>query len=223
MSDGPVSAPVSDGPVVMDISTDPAAAVDAAVACLQSGGVVVLPTETVYGVAALAADPSAVEELFVRKGRPADRRVAVLVADLDQARSVAEVDARAAGLASACWPGPLTMVLEAVPGSAESTMGVRCPDHSLVRAIASAVGPIATTSANRSGDPTPVDAASAAASLGGDLLVLDGGPCAGVPSTVVDLTTDPATILREGTVTVDDLEASGIRVEPASAAPGADR
>ena len=187
----------------------------------------VLPTETVYGVAALAADPEAVRELFILKGRPADRRVAVLVADLDQARLLAVVDDRATTLAATCWPGPLTMVLPAVPGTEEATVGVRCPDHALVQAIAAAVGPIATTSANRSGDPTPVAAAAAAASLdvapGSDLLVLDGGSCGGVPSTVVDLTVDPAIVLRAGPVAIADLESAGIRVEPASAGSGHDR
>ena len=206
---------------------DPTGAVEAAEASLRSGGVVVLPTETVYGVAALAADPEAVGELFVRKGRPADRRVAVLVADLDQARLLAVVDDRAVTLATTCWPGPLTMVLPTVPGTEEATVGVRCPDHALVRAIAAAVGPIATTSANRSGDPTPVDAAAAAASLDGglrdDLLVLDGGSCGGVPSTVVDLTVDPVAVVRTGLVTIADLESMGIRVEPASASLGDDR
>ena len=207
--------------------TDPMGAVEAAEECLRSGGVLVLPTETVYGVAALAADPEAVRELFVLKGRPADRRVAVLVADLDQARLLAVVDDRATTLAATCWPGPLTMVLPAVPGSEEATVGVRCPDHALVQAIAAAVGPIATTSANRSGDPTPVAAAAAAASLdvapGNDLLVLDGGSCGGVPSTVVDLTVDPAIVLRAGPVVIADLESAGIRVEPASAGSGDDR
>lgn len=119
------------------------------------------------------------------------------------------------------------MVLPAVPGAEEATVGVRCPDHALVQAIAAAVGPIATTSANRSGDPTPVAAAAAAASLdvapGNDLLVLDGGSCGGVPSTVVDLTVDPAIVLRAGPVVIADLESAGIRVEPASAGSGDDR
>jgi|TARA_B100001750_G_scaffold245059_1_gene263786 L-threonylcarbamoyladenylate synthase len=213
--------------VILDAMTDPMGAVEAAEECLRSGGVLVLPTETVYGVAALAADPEAVRELFVLKGRPADRRVAVLVADLDQARLLAVVDDRATTLAATCWPGPLTMVLPAVPGTEEATVGVRCPDHALVQAIAAAVGPIATTSANRSGDPTPVAAAAAAASLdvapGNDLLVLDGGSCGGVPSTVVDLTVDPAIVLRAGPVVIADLESAGIRVEPASAGSGDDR
>ena len=102
--------------------TDPVGAVEAAEECLRSGGVLVLPTETVYGVAALAADPEAVRELFILKGRPADRRVAVLVADLDQARLLAVVDDRATTLAATCWPGPLTMVLPAVPGAEELSL-----------------------------------------------------------------------------------------------------
>lgn len=199
----------------VDATVDPTGAVEAAVARLRSGGVVVLPTETVYGVAALASDPEAVGELFVRKGRPADRRVAVLVADLDQARSLVEVDDRAATLAAARWPGPLTMVLPTVAGSVEPTLGVRCPDHDLVRAIAATVGPIATTSANRTGQPTPDTAAGAAAALGGDLLVLDGGPCTGEPSTVVDLTDHPARVVRRGAITESDLERAGISVEAA--------
>ncbi len=213
--------------MILNATTDPAGAVEAAEACLRSGGALVLPTETVYGVAALAANPAAVGELFVLKGRPADRRVAVLVADLPQARLLAVVDDRAAMLATTYWPGPLTMVLPALPGTEATTVGVRCPDHALVQAIAAAVGPIATTSANRSGDPTPVEAAAAAASLdvapGSDLLVLDGGVCDGVPSTVVDLTVDPAVVLRPGPVAVADLESVGIRVESASVGSRDDR
>lgn len=209
---------------VIDASVDPAAAVAAAVDRLRAGGVVVLPTETVYGVAAVATDPAAVEEVFVRKGRPAERLVAVLVADVDQARSLAEVDDRFERLADAVWPGPLTMVVPRRPGAGltlglapgqdgedgPATVGIRCPDHDLVRAVATEVGPIATTSANRSGEPTPADAAAAAAALGGGLLAVDGGPCTGVPSTVLDLTVDPARILRLGSLGPDDLAAAGV-------------
>ena len=95
---------------VFDAAADPTGSVAAAVDRLRAGEVVVLPTETVYGVAAIATDPVAVEEVFVRKGRPAERLVAVLVADVDQARSVAEVDDRFERLAANLWPGPLTMV-----------------------------------------------------------------------------------------------------------------
>jgi len=205
---------------VLDASVDPAGAVAAAVGHLRAGGVVVLPTETVYGVAAVATDPDAVEEVFVRKGRPSERLVAVLVADVDQARSLAEVDDRFERLAAAVWPGPLTMVVPRRPDAGltlgltadegPATVGMRCPDHDLVRAIAAEVGPIATTSANRSGEPTPADAARAAEVLGGGLLAVDGGPCTGVPSTVLDLTVDPARILRLGSLGLDDLAAAGV-------------
>ena len=205
---------------VLDASVDLAGALAAAVGRLRAAGVDVLPTETVYGVAAVATDPDAVEEVFVRKGRPSERLVAVLVADVDQARSLAEVDDRFERLAAAVWPGPLTMVVPRRPDAGltlgltadegPATVGMRCPDHDLVRAIAAEVGPIATTSANRSGEPTPADAARAAEVLGGGLLAVDGGPCTGVPSTVLDLTVDPARILRLGSLGLDDLAAAGV-------------
>jgi L-threonylcarbamoyladenylate synthase len=207
---------------VFDAAADPTGSVAAAVDRLRAGEVVVLPTETVYGVAAIATDPVAVEEVFVRKGRPAERLVAVLVADVDQARSVAEVDDRFERLAANLWPGPLTMVLcrradvglnLGLEGEGPPTVGIRCPDHDLVRAIAAEVGPIATTSANRSGESTPAEAVAAAQALGGGLLAVDGGPCTGVPSTVLDLTVEPARILRLGSLGPDELAAAGVPVD----------
>ena len=189
-----------------------------AVVALRAGRPVVLPTETVYGVAALPGDLGAVEELFERKGRPGERLLAVLVADLAVARRIAVVDAMFETLAASFWPGPLTIVAQRLPdidlhlGDGSSTVGVRCPDHDLVRAILAEVGPMATTSANRSGEPTPSTAVEAADALGGDLLVLDGGRCAGSPSTVVDLTTDPARVLRPGVVTSGELRGVGLEL-----------
>jgi len=211
----------------MDAIARPEEAVAAAVAALRAGRPVVLPTETVYGVAALPEDQAAVEELFERKGRPGERLLAVLVADLAAARRVAIVDHMFETLAASFWPGPLTIVAQRRPeaglylGDGSSTVGVRCPDHDLVRAILAEVGPLATTSANQSGQPTPTTAVAAADALGGDLLVLDGGRCEGSPSTVVDLTTDPARVLRDGTVTRGALLAVGLELEPDGA--GADR
>ncbi|MBI03994.1 MAG: threonylcarbamoyl-AMP synthase [Acidimicrobiaceae bacterium] len=214
--------------LTLDVGADPAAAVAAAVRALSNGGVVVLPTETVYGVAALPSCRNAIEEVFRRKGRPPERLVAVLVADDNQARALVEADDRFEHLATAFWPGPLTVVghrrsggdddLFLGDGATErggATVGVRWPDHDLVRSIAAEVGPIATTSANRTGQPTPDTAAGAAAALGGDLLVLDGGPCTGEPSTVVDLTDHPARVVRRGAITESDLEQAGISVEAA--------
>jgi len=205
---------------IVDAIALPEAAVAAAVTALRAGRPVVLPTETVYGVAVLPGDPGAVEELFERKGRPGERLLAVLVADLEAARRIAVVDAMFEVLAASFWPGPLTIVAQRRPeaglhlGDGSSTVGVRCPDHDLVRAILAEVGPMATTSANRSGEPTPSTAVEAADALGGDLLVLDGGRCAGSPSTVVDLTTDPARVLRPGVVTSGELRGVGLELGP---------
>jgi L-threonylcarbamoyladenylate synthase len=182
-------------PPVLDAG-DPGA-VDAAVAALRAGGAVVLPTDTVYGLAAL---PAHVDVLYALKGRPDAVPVAVLVADADQAATVGLLDGPGRRLAERFWPGPLTIVLAPVDGDA--TVGVRCPDDDLVRALASRVGPLPTTSANRHGEPTPPTAQEAAASLTGEpALVLDGGTCGGVASTVVDVSGggDPV-VLREGAV-----------------------
>ena len=198
---------------VLDI-TDLTAPIRAA-AVLLAGGIVVLPTDTVYGLAANAADPAATRLLFERKGRGEDTPLAVLCADAEQAFSLAgpAVAAGAHDLARRHWPGPLTLVVPRRPGldwalgTPAETVGVRCPDHDFVRSIARAVGPIATTSANRHGVPTPPDAADAAAGLIGPVdLVIDGGTLAGTPSTVVDVTSDRLRVLRAGTIEIPDGE-----------------
>ena len=167
---------------------------DDAVAALRAGGAVVLPTDTVYGLAAL---PEHVDVLYELKDRPASMPIAVLVADVEQASTIVRVDERAERLAAAFGPGPLTIVLPAVDGG--DSIGVRCPDHDLVRALCRRVGPLPTTSANRHGAPTPATAAQAAAALAGDpALVIDGGRCGDNASTVVDLTGDGVVVLREG-------------------------
>lgn len=185
-----------------------------ATAALRAGEAVVVPTDTLYGLAALPTVPGAVDRLFVLKGRPADMPIAVLVAGLEQVEALADLSAAARRLAEAFWPGPLTMVLprkEGVDlplGEPHATIGVRWPDHAVIAALAAEVGPLATTSANRTGEPTPATAAEAAASLTGPVAVaLDGGPCAGTASTVVDLTGDDLRILREGEITESALRA----------------
>lgn len=168
-----------------------------------------LPTETVYGLAALPTVPGATAAVFTLKGRPETVPLAVLVDDFAQVREwVESVPDSARRLGDAYWPGPLTMVLRASPmaaplglGGSGITLGVRCPDHDFVRALARRVGPIASTSANRHGEPTPHTAADAAAALHGDVdIVVDGGRCDGTPSTVVDLSGDEPRILRDGAV-----------------------
>ena len=176
--------------------------VDAAVEALRAGGAVVLPTDTVYGLAAL---PGHQDLLYDLKGRPASVPIAVLVADVEQAATIVRLDDRARRLADAFWPGPLTIVLAPVAGDA--TVGVRCPAHELVRALAARVGPLPTTSANRHGQPTPRTAAEAAAALAGQpALVIDGGPCGDTASTVVDLTGEQLVVLREGALSSAAIE-----------------
>lgn len=201
------------GPELVD-AHDPDA-VDHAVGVLRSGGSVLLPTDTVYGLAALPSVPGATERLFTLKERSLHQPVAVLVADLDQSRSlVIWPGGEAARWMTELWPGPLTVVLRRSPaagalelGGDVATVGVRCPDHRLVRSIAATTGPIATTSANRHGEPTPTEASAAAAALDGPVdLVIDGGRLDSVASTVVDATVDPWRILRQGVITVDRLE-----------------
>lgn len=189
--------------------------VERAVHALQAGEAIVVPTDTLYGLAALPTVPGAVDRLFALKGRPADMPIAVLVAGLDQVDALADLSGAARRLADAFWPGPLTMVLprragvDLPLGEPHATIGVRWPDHPVIAALAEAAGPLATTSANRTGEPTPPTAAAAAASLTGPVAVaLDGGPCAGAASTVVDLTGDDLRVLREGTITEAALRAA---------------
>ena len=184
-------------------------------ALLRSGGVAVIPTDTVYGLAAAADQAEAVQRLFALKGREATVPVAVLCADAEQALALAEPSSVARRLAEQHWPGPLTIVAERraglgwALGEPADTIGVRCPDHDLVRAVAARIGPLATTSANRHGLPTPDMAVDAARSLTGPVdLVVDGGALAGTPSTVVDCTGGGLRVLRQGSIEVD-LEGGG--------------
>ncbi|MCU1453070.1 MAG: hypothetical protein JWN46_1216 [Acidimicrobiales bacterium] len=208
--------PAVEQPIDPDTVLDAAgpAAIERAVAVLRAGGTVVLPTDTVYGLAALPSVPGATEQLFALKQRSAGQPLAVLVADADQARHLIEPpDPDVERWMSTLWPGPLTLVLGR-SGSARAlelggdpaTIGVRCPADALLRSLASIVGPIATTSANRHGEPTPATAWEAAEALTAPAdLVLDGGRRAGVPSTVVDAAARPWRLLRDGAIAADVL------------------
>ncbi len=194
---------------VLDV--DDPVAVDRTIEVLRAGGVVVLPTDTVYGLAASAANAVATAQLFARKGRSADVPLAVLCATAEQAFGLAQtpVGAAVSRLAERHWPGPLTLVLQRRSdlgwslGHPTDTVGVRCPDHPFIRAVAGTVGPLATTSANRHGSPTPTTAVAAATDLDGEVdLVIDGGELIGTPSTVVDATAETLRVLRQGAVTI---------------------
>jgi L-threonylcarbamoyladenylate synthase len=186
---------------------------DAAVAALRAGEIVVVPTDTVYGIAVDPSRPGATDRLFAVKARPTDVPLPILAADADQAFSLAaDVSPVARRLAEACWPGGLTIVLPRragldfdLGGADDATIGVRVPDHEVPRALARAVGPLATTSANLHGRPTPETAAGVAAELAGVAVVLDGGRCAGAPSTVVVCTGDDWRVVREGRIGIHQL------------------
>lgn len=182
---------------------------------LRTGGLVGMPTETVYGLAADATDARAVLRIFEAKGRPRFDPLIVHVADAEQAWTVARPNAMARELARAHWPGPLTLVLprrEIVPDAVTSgldTVAVRCPDHPLARQLIAAAGvPLAAPSANPFGRISPTTAAAVREQLGDRVdLVLDGGPCrVGVESTVLRLIDDQPVILRPGGVTRAELE-----------------
>lgn len=184
----------------------PAGAIDLALRALASAQVIGLPTDTVYGLAAEPFSTGAADRLFLLKRRPREVDLPVLVADEEQALALATaVPASARRLMERFWPGALTMVLPRRPdlgadlGTDEATVGVRCPAHPVPRALCRARGPIATTSANLHGEPTATTAAEVEAIFGDTVaVVLDGGPCAGAPSTVVDCTGEEPKLLREG-------------------------
>ncbi|HVF33504.1 MAG TPA: L-threonylcarbamoyladenylate synthase [Acidimicrobiales bacterium] len=190
-------------------------AVDEAVRLLRDGQVVAVPTDTVYGVAVDPFQPGAADRLFVAKDRPKDVQLPVLIASPSDLAALVEgeVDVFARRLVDRFWPGALTIVLPRRAdlrgldlGGNATTIGVRCPDHRLVRALCREAGPLATTSANRHREPTPPDAAGVAEALGGAVaLVLDGGLCEGAPSTVVSVLDDEVRILREGPISADRL------------------
>ena len=188
--------------------------VDAAVAALRRGELAVLPTDTVYGVAADAFTPSAVARLLAAKGRGRDMPVPVLVGAWRTLDGLAaSVTPLTRELVEAFWPGPLTLVVRAAGslawdlGETRGTVAVRMPLHPVALAVLEQTGPLAVSSANRSGLPPAEDAAEAARQLGTRVLVyLDGGTVeGGTASTIVDTTGERPRVLRNGAVPVEQL------------------
>jgi L-threonylcarbamoyladenylate synthase len=187
-------------------------AVDAALAAIGAALLVIIPTETVYGIATRPDDREATARLFEAKQRPPDLSLPVLAADASSAWEVASPTGAAERLATSFWPGPLTMVLRRTErsmswslGRRPDTIGVRVPDHALSRSLLNRSGPLASSSANISGRPPARDAEALVAAFGEAVavyLVLAGGspPLTGSPSTVADLTGDRVSILREGEI-----------------------
>jgi L-threonylcarbamoyladenylate synthase len=195
------------------VRADAARALDMAEQALRTERVIVLPTDTVYGLAALPDSSRAIDELYALKDRPESMPIAMLVASREQVSALAaSVPAPAERLIEAFWPGPLTLVLAAREGSGRDTVGVRCPANGFVRALAERLGPLAVTSANRHGQPTAATAIDAARSLTGEVaLVIDGGSCEGIASTVVDATDPTLPLLREGAVRREQVLGAALR------------
>jgi L-threonylcarbamoyladenylate synthase len=188
-----------------------------AVDILKNGGVVAFPTETVYGLGALATDEQAVQKIFEAKGRPSDNPLIVHIGKKEQVHNYASAIAvNAEKLMDAYWPGPLTLVFHKIPGVIAAnvtpgveTVAIRMPDHPVALELLRALGePLAAPSANRSGKPSPTEAAHVYKDLNGLIpLILDGGQTGvGVESTVLDMTTVPPTILRPGGITQEMIE-----------------
>jgi len=193
-------------------------AVEAAARLLADGAVVVLPTETVYGLAANALNPAAVARIYEIKGRPAHNPIIVHVASEEMARScVRNWTPRARRLCHAFWPGPLTIVLPRAPGIPDivtaggDTVGVRWPSHPFIQAVIRRCGfPLAAPSANPSNRVSPTTVAHVLRYFSGSVpLVVDGGPSqVGIESTVVDAESTPARILRPGMIHAEALRAT---------------
>jgi L-threonylcarbamoyladenylate synthase len=186
----------------------------AAGSMLRLSGVVAYPTDTLYGLGAVVTNIHAVGRIFAIKGRLAGQGLPVLVSSVEQLNEVAvEIPTLALEMARRFWPGGLTLVLRkhpSIPGlvTGGQTIAVRQPDHPAPLALIAECGsPITGTSANRSGGPQPTTAQEVVRQLGEAVdLVLDGGPCSSdMPSTVLDLTTDPARVLRVGALAVEAL------------------
>jgi L-threonylcarbamoyladenylate synthase len=216
------------------LTDDPARAV----ACLQRGGLVGLPTETVYGLAADAGNPDAVARIFAAKGRPTDHPLIVHGATAEMLDGWAAPAPRAtaafAELAGTCWPGPLTLLVERGPlvpdvvTGGRPTVGVRVPAHAVATHVLELLGhPVAAPSANLFGRVSPTTAEHVLADLAGVLdpardCVLDGGrSTVGVESTIVDLTVDPPQVLRAGAIDADTI--MRLLDAPVAAASGASR
>jgi len=175
---------------------------------LEGHGVVALPTDTVYGLGACASDLVACDRIFSLKGRPDGLALPVLVCDATQAQSLVKTwDSTSDALARTFWPGALTIVVARAPGvllgigGDETTIGLRCPDHGIVRELCRRVGPLAMTSANRHGEAPSTSAAAVREAFGeGIPFVLDGGTCDGRPSTVVALDAKSAYLIRAGAI-----------------------
>lgn len=203
---------------------------------LSGGGLVAMPTETVYGLACDASNPEAVARLYAAKGRPSFNPLIAHVSAMEMAQQEGVMSAKAETMAHAFWPGPLTLVLPCVSNGTVcdlaraglDTIGIRFPRHPGAQALITAFGkPVVAPSANRSGHVSPTLAQHVADDLGERIdLILDGGPCtAGIESTIVSFTADQPVLLRKGAVETSRLsahlgEAIALHTDDSIVAPG---
>ena len=203
---------------IYDVTEDPGAGIEAAERAVREGKLVVFPTDTVYGVGSRPDLPGATARIFEAKRRPPRLTLPILAADAARAAEVAELDERARALAERFWPGGLTMVLPRTEASREwdlgaerDTVGVRVPDHQVAQALLRRTGPLAVTSANRSGEPTPPTCGGVRDALGDAVAVYlcaDHSVSGAQASTVIDLSGAEARVVREGAIPSDDVLAS---------------
>jgi len=191
-------------------------AVDAATVAVQGGGLVVIPTDTVYGIAADAFDPAAVSGLLLAKGRGREMPPPVLISSATTLDALAiRVPGWARALAEEFWPGPLTLVchqqtsLQWDLGDTRGTVAVRMPDHEITREILERTGPLAVSSANKTGQPAATDADQAEEMLGDEVdVIVDAGESpGGLASTIVDATGEQGRVLRRGALSLEALNA----------------
>ncbi|MBI5698856.1 threonylcarbamoyl-AMP synthase [Candidatus Saganbacteria bacterium] len=165
---------------------------------LKSGGVIIFPTETVYGIGTLVSNEPGIKRIYEVKKRPLDKPLQILIADLKQAESLAlDISPKAREVMKKHWPGPLTLVFKARSGG---SVGIRMPKHDWLLKLIKETGPLAASSANLSGLSEPISAEEV--KIDADLLI-DGGKCKlGEASTVIDVSVDPPLILREGRIKI---------------------
>jgi L-threonylcarbamoyladenylate synthase len=184
---------------------------DAAVRAIKRGGVIAIPTDTVYGLACDPANTAAVSRIYAIKRRPDGLELTLLAASLAEIEADVDLSPAARTLAAAYWPGALSIVSTlhsrrwAIPRDG-TTLSVRVPDHPLALALLRRTGPLATTSANRHDEPAADTAAGVAAALGAEIdTVVDGGRSAGLASTIIDCTTTTPRVLRDGPISATAL------------------
>ena len=195
------------------IPADHGESIQRALEVLHKGGLVSFPTDTVYGLGALAFDGEAVESIYLAKDRPIEKAIPVLIGDDTDLEKVSDdISDVTRKLASQFWPGPLTVIVPKRPTlpesvSATNTIGVRIPDHPVARELLRAAGPMAVTSANISGQPSPATAQEVFDQLNGRIeLIIDGGRTpGGIPSTLVDCSESEIKVLREGPITLEQI------------------